>query len=264
MRTRHRRRVAPAGRPRRSPGAAAGRRADSSPSRAGMAATVVDAVRSTDDTLDLAPVFALPDGRSRDEPTSTLGLGHAHRRRGGPRGSGDGGGGRRGGARRGSTPSNPALNAFTDVTAERALREAARGRRGAWRPARPLGAARRRALRGEEPLRRRRPADPRRARRSTAIAPPAARDAVLVERMRGGRRRARSAPSTWANTPTTSPARTPMTAPAATRTIRSADEPAAPPRAAARRRRRGWRRSRSAPTPTARSACRPRSAASSA
>ena len=62
---------------------------------------------------------------------------------------------------------DPVLNAFTDVTRERALRKrAARSMRRAQR--RAARAARRRAVRGEEPVRRRGPADAAPARRSTA------------------------------------------------------------------------------------------------
>ena len=53
---------------------------------------------------------------------------------------------------------NPVLGAYTDVTAERALAMAAAVDE-AVAAGRPVGAARRRAVRGQEPLRRRRPAD---------------------------------------------------------------------------------------------------------
>ena len=109
-----------------------------------------------------------------------------------------------------------ALNAFTDVTAEgRALARAPRSTaRVARRDAR---AARRRAVRGQEPVRRRRPADPRRLEDQPRARAGRRATAPLS---RGSKRPARcsSAPSTWASTPMTSPARTSMTARRAIRT----------------------------------------------
>ena len=73
---------------------------------------------------------------------------------------------------------------------QRALRARRRARRAAA-PATPRtarAAAARRAVRGEEPVRRRRPDARWPARRSSATGPPATRDAPLVAAPRGGRR----------------------------------------------------------------------------
>ena len=106
---------------------------------------------------------------------------------------------------------NPALGAFTDVTAERALRESRVDRRRAL-ARRDARAARGRALRGEEPVRRRGPPD---AGRLEDQSRPPARDGRRDARLAhgGGRRSPALARSTWANTPMTSPARIRMTAP---------------------------------------------------
>ena len=76
---------------------------------------------------------------------------------------------------------NPKLNAFTDVTAERARAKARAGSgqgRGttAW-------AARGRAVRGEEPIRYQRLADAGRLQINRAMQPPRRRDATLIERL---------------------------------------------------------------------------------
>ena len=111
---------------------------------------------------------------------------------------------------------NGALGAFTDVTADAGARQGRRDRRGARqrRGARP---ARRRAFRGQEPVRHRRPADPRRLEDQPR---PAARRRRRDAGRSAWRRRARSwsARSTWANTPMISPARTRTTARRAIRT----------------------------------------------
>ena len=128
--------------------------------------------------------------------------------------------------------SEPKVNAFTDIVADRARKRAAAVDAGTTK--RTAG---RRALRGQEPVRHRRACRPAPARGSTATTPPARTDAALVAAAGGGRRRAGRRASTWASTPTTSPARTPMTAPRAIRTTRRAC-PAARPAARAPR----WRR----------------------
>ena len=83
---------------------------------------------------------------------------------------------------RGSREHDPVLNAFTDVTAERA-RAKARAIDAGDRRRQDRRPARRRAVRGEEPVRRAGPCRPAPARRSIATSPPAARDATLIERL---------------------------------------------------------------------------------
>ena len=77
---------------------------------------------------------------------------------------------------------DPVLNAFTDVLAERA-RKRAQAIDDARAAKQPLGPARRRAVRGEEPVRRRRACRRARARRSTASLPRRAHDQPLIERL---------------------------------------------------------------------------------
>ena len=85
---------------------------------------------------------------------------------------------------------NGTLNAFTAVTEQRALARADAIDAGA-QERRTARAARRRAVRGQEPVRHRGPADASPDRRSTATATPAAHDSPLIERLEARRRRAR-------------------------------------------------------------------------
>ncbi len=150
----------------------------------------------------------------------------------------------------------PAVNAFTDVVADRARRRAAEIDAGLHRGPLlgvPFAVKNLFDIAGL----------PTRAGSKINVdGPKAERDGALVRKLEaagailvGG--------LNMASTPTTSPARTPITAPRATRTIRRACRAVRP---AARARR--WRRAkcpwRWAPTPTARSVCRPRCAACSA
>ena len=83
------------------------------------------------------------------------------------------------------TERDPVLNSFTDVLAERALARAAAVDAGKLQ-----GTARGRAVRGEEPVRRERPADASPARRSIASFPPPQHDSAADRAARSGRRRA--------------------------------------------------------------------------
>ena len=156
---------------------------------------------------------------------------------------------------------NPELNAYTDVTAERALDEAARVD-ATHRQRRAHRAAGRGSLRGEEPLRRDRPAHP--GRLEDQPRPPSFQsrrspDRANVRRRRGAGRRAQHG-------------RIRLRLHRRERARRRLPQPARP-RPDERRivlrlrggdRGRASRRSRSGPTPTARCGCPPRSAASSA
>ena len=154
---------------------------------------------------------------------------------------------------------NPVLNAFTTITAERALNDA-RGvdaklarRRGPGPLAGvPFAVKNLFDIAGVVTLA---------GSKIDAERPPAAADATLVRRCsKPGR--CWSGASTWTNTPTASRPRTAITGRRTTRTIRRAS-PAARRADRRRRSRAASCRWRSARTPTARSGCPPRCAASS-
>ncbi len=113
---------------------------------------------------------------------------------------------------------DPGVNAFTDVTAARArarrprsMRASPRDRRRDRWPGVPFAVKNLFDVEG---------IPTRAGSKINRDNPAASRDAALVRRLEAAARSS-SAPSTWANTPTTSPARTPMTAPRATRTTAS-------------------------------------------